>query len=650
MVEAVNASHPPPFAPHYFSFQSNMPATSALLQEGRYRLDHPIAENSESTVFHGYDTVRDTKVVVKEIVARMNKVTTAAQEETLKLNFANQAKMLASVRHDSLINVEDYFSEIGRQYLVMESIEGDDLQSVVERNNLPFPLSDAAAWADQILDALHYLHNFAPPLVHRHVQPKHIRLQPDGKVKLLAYGTPAGDTPISTSIDGESGSSAPLNYSPLELLWEDLDAASQKVIINSYDDRSEKILKSAPDARSDLYSVGATLYYILTGRVPVDPLERSIEMLDGNADPLLPPSKINPSVPEEVSDVIMRAMQIKREERFDSAVIMRQVLRTAISRSQEQAEEEERELAEAAAELKFAEKARQEQIQKLVEQKARELEEQKAREIEEEKRRAAELLEQKLREAEEMRLAAELRAAEAEQRLKEEEAARKTAAEAAIHSSQPSVTDPENIPYEENPLELTVEASSAQALAGEPKVAAFEEVASLLTEPEVVAEEAEEPVATATDLSESKTVAAADVSESIETTFSYEEAGSGSKMPMIIGALVVLVLAAVGGWMFLGSGSSPAPQQTAPQSAATTTAPAAPAPATEQPAEQQPASPAQQAAVTEEQPSESQPSAEPSQARTSAKPTPAKAAKTAAEPAKTPEKKKVTVDDLINDN
>ena len=622
-----------------------MPATSALLQEGRYRLDHPIAESSESTVFHGYDTVRDTKVVVKEIVARMNKVTTAAQQETLRLNFVNQAQMLASVRHDSLIHVEDYFSEIGRQYLVMESIEGDDLESALQRNKLPFSLSEAAGWGDQILDALHYLHNFAPPIIHRQVQPKQIRLLQDGKVKLLAYATPAGDAPISTSIDSEGGSSASLNYSPLELLWEDLDAASQKVIINSYDDRSEKILKSAPDARSDIYSVGATLYYLLTGRVPVDPLERSIEMLDGNPDPLQSPSKVNPSVTEEVSDVIMRAMQIKREERFDSAVIMRQVLRTAISRSQEQADEEERELAEAAAELKFAEKARQEQIQKLVEQKAKELEEQKAREIEEEKRRAAELLEQKLREAEEMRLAAERRAAEAEQRLKEEEAARKAVAEAAIHSSSPSVADPENAPYEENLLELTIEPNSVGATAKEPEVGSGNVA-------EAVIETVEAPITT--EAPESMvTTPAAGISDSVESTFSYEEAGSGSKMPMIVGAFVVLVLAAVGGWVFLGSSSTPSPQQATPPSATTTTAPAAPAPATEQPAptEPQTQAPAQQAAVTEEQPSDSQPAAaEPSQARTPAKPIPAKAARTAAEPAKTPEKKKVTVDDLINDN
>ena len=303
-------------------------------------------------------------------------------------------------------------------------------------------------------------------------------------------------------------------------------------------------------------------------------------MLDGNSDPLQSPSKVNPSVPDEVSDVIMRAMQIRREERFDSAVIMRQVLRAAVNRSQEAAEDEERELAEAAAELKFAEKARQEQIQKLVEEKARELEEQKARELEEEKRRAAELLEQKLQEAEEMRLAAERRAAEAEQRLKEEEAARKAAAEAAIHSSQPTVVEAAPAPFEENLLELTVEPNSAVAAIGESEAVALDEAVLTPTVSEAVIDE-EEPATAAAETAEPRTAeAAAGVSDS-EATFSYEEAGSGSKMPMIIGAVVVLVIAAVGGWMFLGSGSGTAPQRSASQPAATQTAPPVAAPVAE---------------------------------------------------------------------
>lgn len=628
-----------------------MPATTALLQEGRYRLDHSIAESSESSVFQGYDTVRDTKVVVKEIVVRLNKVTTLAQQENTKLSFVNQAKMLASLKHDSLVQIEDYFSEIGRQYLVLESIEGDDLQTVLDSAKVPFTLSEVAAWADQILDALHYLHNFNPPILHKLVRPKHLRKQIDGRVKLLACTSPDGDTSVSTSIGDDDNDSVVLNYSPLELIWEGLDSASQKVIVSGYDDRSEKILKSPADVRSDVYSVGATLYHLLTAKAPVDPLERSIEMLDGQPDPLRAPHKIDPSIPEDVSDVIMRAMEIKREARFDSAVIMRQVLRTAIAKVQEREDSEARELEEAAQDLKFAEKVRQEQIEKLVEQKARELEQQKQREIEEEKRKAAELLEQKLREAEEMRIAAEARAAEAEQLLKEQEALRNAAAEATIHSSQPTAAA-ESKATAENLLELTVEPNAAaNQIVEEAEVVAFKEEPASAEEHAEVVEEADEPfLMTETGTAIEPSTESRSLEDSAAPAFSYQETKSGSKMPMIAGALVVLVIAAVGGWFFLGSNTVKEPAASN-QPASASTAPAVPPAATEQSPAAEPSQSVQSTVAPEENALEVQPASEgPDQSRPAAKPTTAKATKPAAEPAKTPEKKKVTVDDLINDN
>ena len=586
-----------------------MPATSALLQEGRYRLDHPIAESSESSVFQGYDTVRDTKVVIKEIVARMN---TGTQQENLKINFANQAKALASIRHDSLIQVEDYFSEVGRQYLVMESVEGEDLESIIGSSKTPFNLDEAVSWIEQVLEALQYLHNFDPPLLHRQVRPGNVRRLLDGRVKLLAYSSPDGEMPLSTGMAADEGSTPTLNYAPLELIWEGLDAASQKVILGTYDDRSEKILKSQPDARSDIYSVGATLYYLLTTCVPIDPLERSIEMLEGNPDPLQAPKAVNNSIPDEVSDVVMRAMEIKRENRFDSAAIMRQVLRTAANKAQEQ--DDDRELAEAAEALKIAEETRAEQTRRAAEQTQRELDE--------EKRRVAE----------ELQIAAERKAAEAKQKPKKEKS-RKQPADVAVHTSQRStVTD-------ENPLELAEESENAVRPNTEAKAEGIE----------INVDSVERFVAVDRGSDASSSNAPQAAFEESESPFSYEETRPGSKLPVMIGALVVLMLAGVGGWVFLGSGAAkeqPAPAQTAPS----TTAPSSPTEAAEQPAATG-TTPQAESAVPETPEAVPQaPSAEPSQTRTAPKPTPTKAAKPTNEPAKTAEKKKVTVDDLINDN
>ena len=89
------------------------------------------------------------------------------------------------------------------------------------------------------------------------------------------------------------------------------------------------------DARSDIYSIGASFYHVLTGTLPVDALERSVAMLDGKPDPLTQPADLDPGIPPEISDALMRAMSIRRENRFDWAVIMSQVLRTAMVRAKE---------------------------------------------------------------------------------------------------------------------------------------------------------------------------------------------------------------------------------------------------------------------------------------------------------------------------
>jgi serine/threonine protein kinase len=695
---------------HLAAHPKPMPATLELLQEGRYRIEQPLAENSNGSVYQAYDTVRNSNVVVKEIVVRLNKVTTLSQQENMKSAFANQAKVLTSIRHDSLLQVEDYFSEVGRQYLVLENVDGDDFQKLLEQNKRPFDVKDIVAWADQLLDGLHYLHNFNPPVIHKNLRPSNVRLTVEGKVKLFAYGLSDGsDSRLTTNLVDDASEATVLNYSPLELIWDGLDAASQKVIVNNYDDRSERVLKEPADARSDIYSLGATLYYLLTAKMPVDPLERSIELLEGNQDPLKAPNKVDARIPVEVSDVVMRAMEIKRENRFDSAVIMRQVLRTAVVRVKERESVESRELEEAAEDLRFAEKVREDQIQKLVQQKSRQ--------IEEEKLKQAEQLQQKLREAEEQRILAEKRAAEAERLLREREADQARAqasadlAKASIASAKANLeieddllglntSDAPNV--EEKAPRVSTDAPPVfrperKAEAPEPEVRAFEEPKkeAVIEEPQVekveettqpesepvetfVAEEVEaaeekvafaaEPVSMEPDeaeiaaeeeflaepvdlVEESEPFTVQSIHESTEFAFDgAAKSRSGLPVPMIAGVVVVLVFVAIGGWLFLGSSSnepSPAPPVTAAQTTAEPPVSSEPA-ASEQPATQNAALP--ENSFQADSPGSSEPAADTTAPTTkqAAKPTP-KPAK--AEPAKTPAPKKaVTVDDLISDN
>lgn len=307
-----------------------MIATEEITQTGRYRRLQDSRTGEENTAYEAYDAVLETNVMLRDMPIRLNKVTSLGQQESLRAEFAADAKVLTTIKHDSIQRVVDFFSEVDRHCLVMESVSGSDLGELLEKKKYPFPVADVVNWADQVLDALRFLHTYMPPIFHRDIKPGNLKLTPGGMIKLMALVSTKNPAPGQ-----EVSNATSLNYMPLEQIWGGLDAASQKVITNSYDDRSERLLRQPPDARSDIYAVGATLYHLLTGTVPVDALERSIDTLDGKPDPLRSPNDLDKGVPVEISEVLMRAMEIKRENRYDSAVIMRQVLRTALVRMKE---------------------------------------------------------------------------------------------------------------------------------------------------------------------------------------------------------------------------------------------------------------------------------------------------------------------------
>ena len=208
------------------------------------------------------------------------------------------------------------------------------------------------------------------------------------------------------------------------MIWENLDSASRRAILNGYDERSEQILMQQPDVRSDIYSLGATLYHLLTGKLPVDALERSITILEGNPDPLPAPNEVDANISIEISDVLMKALKIRRENRFESALEMRKELENAFTELKERKSSELRNEVPAApkrsvrktnipgtktpkcAKGNSKDKSRKKKIQ---------LQEKKT----EEKKYVWKLIKQKLREAEERKILAEQRATEAEKRLLE---------------------------------------------------------------------------------------------------------------------------------------------------------------------------------------------------------------------------------------
>ncbi|HQU83449.1 MAG TPA: serine/threonine-protein kinase, partial [Pyrinomonadaceae bacterium] len=306
-----------------------------ILNQGRYRILNGIGQDETEAIYECFDESAKVKVLIKEILFTTKKVISAPELDQLREHFISKARKLLELNHDSLLKVSDYFSEIDRFYLVTEFSEGNNLNKLLEKAKCSFALSNVLNWADQLLFVLNYLHTQAKPLFHNGIKPQNLRLTVEGKLKIFPMCIAANSDANGNPTSPQTTDSAFINYLPLERIWDRLDPASQSVITKTYDEKSEKILQMPADARSDVYSLGATLYHLATGQAPIDALTRSIELLEGKNDPLIPLNELNPSIPHEVSDVFMKALEIKREERFDSAVIMRQVLRTSLLRAKE---------------------------------------------------------------------------------------------------------------------------------------------------------------------------------------------------------------------------------------------------------------------------------------------------------------------------
>jgi serine/threonine protein kinase len=281
-------------------------AQNSLIQN-RYLIVQLIGKGGMGEVYLAVDQRLGSAVALKR--------TYFADDETLGNAFEREARTLARMRHPVLPKVSDHFGEGEEQYLVMEHISGEDLSKRIEAAQKPFPISWVLFWADQLLDALSYLHSHEPPIIHRDIKPQNLKLTDENNIILLDFGlskTSTGMTNISQS--GSTGSVVGYtpHYAPME-----------------------QIRGIGTSARSDLYSLSATLYQLLTNTIPPDALSRADSMLNGSPDPVRPLNELNPEVSKGVSDVILKGMEVSQEKRFADAREMQKVLRRAFSEMQE---------------------------------------------------------------------------------------------------------------------------------------------------------------------------------------------------------------------------------------------------------------------------------------------------------------------------
>ncbi len=257
-----------------------MPLEPGTLLINRYRVIETLGQGGMGSVYRATDENLGVCVAVKENLFL---------SDEYARQFRLEANILAGLRHPSLPRVGDHFV-IDRQgqYLVMDYIEGDDLRQIMDQTG---PLSDldVIRMGIAVCDALSYLHTRIPPIVHRDIKPGNIKMAPDGQVVLVDFG-------LAKIMMGEENTTTGARamtpgYSP-----------------------PEQYGTAHTDPRSDIYSLGATLYVALTNIVPEDGLAR----VTGNAV-LTNPRKLNPSMNRKLSTAIIKAMAVDPDSRYQTA-------------------------------------------------------------------------------------------------------------------------------------------------------------------------------------------------------------------------------------------------------------------------------------------------------------------------------------------
>jgi serine/threonine protein kinase len=283
-------------------------APNTLIQN-RYLIVHLIGKGGMGEVYLAVDQRLGSAVALKR--------TLFADDEMLGNAFEREARTLARLRHPVLPKVSDHFTEDSGQYLVMEHIAGDDLSKRLEAAQKPFPTNWVLYWADQLLDALAYLHSHEPPIIHRDIKPQNLKLTDDNQIVLLDFGLSKNTSALAPDPGGSGGSTGSVvgytpHYAPME-----------------------QIRGTGTGPRSDMYSLSATLYQLLSNTVPADALTRADAMLNGDADPVKPINEINPEVSPAVSEVILQGMAVTQDKRFTNAKEMQRSLRKAYTQVQD---------------------------------------------------------------------------------------------------------------------------------------------------------------------------------------------------------------------------------------------------------------------------------------------------------------------------
>jgi len=267
-----------------FNPSPNDPLQPGTMLENRYKIVNLIKTGSMGAIYHALDSKFETVCAVKELLPHFE---TAQEQAEATEWFEREAKLLNRLDHPNLPKVFDYFISKGRYYLVMNFIEGEDLEAILEEYGNPgLPVEEVLNWSRQVLEILDYLHNHEPPIIYRDIKPSNIMVHSDGRAMLVDFG-------IARTIKK--------------------DSLTQKTAIGTPGYTPIEQCSGQAEPRSDLYAMGATIHHLLTGVQPIPFRFKSLK-------------EYIPSIEEDLDCIIMKALAHDVKGRFSSAREMLEVL------------------------------------------------------------------------------------------------------------------------------------------------------------------------------------------------------------------------------------------------------------------------------------------------------------------------------------
>jgi serine/threonine-protein kinase len=279
------------------------PLQAGEVLRGRYKIVAAIGQGGMGCIYQAEDLRLEGRLcALKEVQGDPAQAPDTQQQA--RDQFYREASTLARLDHPNLPKVSDFFSAAGRDYLVMDFVPGRDLRDLMTeaRAHGRFtPEADVLGWAMQLADALEYLHRQEPPIVHRDIKPSNLKLTPSGTLKLVDFGLVklmAADERTVTVIQGVGTA----YYTPLEQYGGD---------------------SGHTDARTDLYSFGATLYHLLTNEPPAEAKQRFLR-----SDALRPIRAINAAVSPNVEQAVTWAMALHPDDRPPDVATFRSALQS----------------------------------------------------------------------------------------------------------------------------------------------------------------------------------------------------------------------------------------------------------------------------------------------------------------------------------